>query len=72
MSGKDINGRAVAAGILAGVVTGATELKKNGWSPRLVSIRIGENHAVDLYVRNQRRTADKGGIASEEKQHFRR
>ncbi len=68
MSGKDINGRAVAAGILAGVATDASELKKNGWSPRLVSIRIGENYAADLYVRNQRRTADKGGIAFEEKQ----
>ena len=36
-----------------------------GWQPRLVSIRVGVDPAVDLYVRNQERAARKVGIELE-------
>jgi methylenetetrahydrofolate dehydrogenase (NADP+)/methenyltetrahydrofolate cyclohydrolase len=36
-----------------------------GWQPRLVSIRVGVDPAVDLYIRNQERAARKVGIEFE-------
>ncbi|MBC6440226.1 MAG: bifunctional 5,10-methylenetetrahydrofolate dehydrogenase/5,10-methenyltetrahydrofolate cyclohydrolase [Rhodospirillales bacterium] len=42
-------------------------LKDAGWDPRLISIVIGDTAAVEIYVRNQRRTAGKVGIAFDER-----
>ena len=58
--------RALAERILRQVAVGVSELN-NGWPPKLVSIQIGENSAVDLYIRNQRRKAEAVGIEFEER-----
>lgn len=67
MHKHDINGRALADEILTGVARDVRELTGSGWAPKLMSIRVGENPAVELYVRNQKRHAEKVGIAFEEK-----
>jgi methylenetetrahydrofolate dehydrogenase (NADP+)/methenyltetrahydrofolate cyclohydrolase len=69
MKNKLIDGRALASKILGQVSLGGAEIKKAGWSPKLVSIKVGNNPAVDLYVRNQKRQAKKAGIEFVEK-HF--
>ena len=65
----DIDGRALAATMLEQLSREVEQLSASGWAPRLVSLRVGENDAVDLYVRNQRRNAEKARIDFEEK-HF--
>ena len=66
-SQTEIHGRALSDKILGGVAKEVAELKNNGWPPKLVSIKVGENPAVDLYIRNQRRKAENVGIEFEEK-----
>ena len=63
----EIYGRELSDQILSGVANDVAELKSNGWPPKLVSIKVGENPSVDLYIRNQRRKAENAGIAFEEK-----
>lgn len=63
----DIDGRALAREILGDVALRVQELTRSGWAPKLMSIRVGEDPAVDLYIRNQKRDAEKVGIAFEEK-----
>lgn len=65
MSHKTINGKAVAQAILNRVKQRTADLIEQGWTPRLTSIQIGESPAIDLYVRNQRRTCEKVGIQFE-------
>jgi len=67
MVAKVIDGRVVADEILADVARQVAELKAFGWPPKLVSIRVGENPAVELYIRNQKRKAEQVGIIFEEK-----
>ncbi len=69
MSHKIINGKAVAQSILNRVKQQTADLIEQGWPPRLISIQIGQSPAIDLYVRNQRRTCDKVGIQFEHR-HF--
>ena len=69
MLNQVIDGRTVAAAMLEGVSSDVDALRQDGWIPQLVSIRIGDSPAVDLYVRNQKRNADKVGIHFVEK-HF--
>ena len=64
-----IDGRAVAATTLEKVAKDVATLREGGWVPRLVSIRIGDDTAVDLYVRNQQRNAETVGIEFVEKQY---
>jgi len=64
-----IDGRVVAAATLEKVAKDVAALRENGWIPRLVSIRIGDDSAVDLYVRNQQRNAEKVGIEFTEKHY---
>ena len=59
---RDIDGKAVASSILAKVTQDVSELNASGWRPRLVSIRIGDDPAVNLYIRNQERAATQVGI----------
>jgi len=59
---RDIDGKAVASSILAKVTQDVSELKASGWRPRLVSIRVGDDPAVNLYIRNQERAAIQVGI----------
>ena len=64
---RDIDGKAVAATILAEVTVGVQDLVAANWQPRLISIRIGDDSAVNLYIRNQQRSAQKVGIEFEQK-----
>ena len=66
---KDLDGRAIAAGINEECRRQVETLKESGWAPRLVSVVIGDVAAVEIYVRNQKRTAERLGIAFEER-HF--
>ena len=67
MTGIEIDGKLVANEILQKVAVDVDALKQDGWAPTLVSIRIGDNSAVDRYVRNQQRNASKVGIDCIEK-----
>jgi methylenetetrahydrofolate dehydrogenase (NADP+) / methenyltetrahydrofolate cyclohydrolase len=53
--------------MLAEVAVKAAALTEAGWAPRLVSIKVGENPAVDAYIRNQRAKAERAGIEFEER-----
>lgn len=69
MGAKILDGRVIGAAILDEAAVDVERLKNDGWTPRLVSIKIGENPAVDLYVRNQKNKAEKAGIIFIER-HF--
>ena len=69
MKHLDIDGRAIAAEMLARIAVDVEDLRKSGWPPKLVSIKVGDNSEVDLYVRNQRRKAEKAGIEFVEKHY---
>jgi len=62
MGNQKINGREVAAKLLVEIAQDVAALKKENWDPKLVSIKVGDDDSVDLYVRNQKRNADKVGI----------
>ena len=62
---RDINGREVAAQMHARTAEEVASLAAVGWQPRLGSIRVGVDPAVDLYIRNQERAARKVGIEFE-------
>jgi methylenetetrahydrofolate dehydrogenase (NADP+)/methenyltetrahydrofolate cyclohydrolase len=69
MSAIILDGKAIGAEILADVSKQVAELTASRWAPKLISIKIGENPAVDLYIRNQRIKAEQAGIQFEEKQY---
>ena len=69
MSAKILDGRAVAKDILAEVSADVVPLVDSGWAPRLVSIKVGDDSAVELYVRNQRRNALQVGIEFDERHY---
>ncbi len=60
-------GKPVADEIIASVYTGVEALAEKGWPTKLVSITIGDVAAVNLYVRNQARGAQRAGILFEER-----
>lgn len=62
MQHLNIDGRAVAEKMIEQISNEVTQLKKEHWLPKLVSIKIGDNPAVERYVRNQKRKADQTGI----------
>ena len=66
MSHSVLDGRAVAETMLAQTRAQVADLKATGWAPRLCSISVGDVSAVQLYVRNQKRTAEKANIQFEE------
>ena len=66
---SNIDGRALAEKMLNQIRVDVTALKKEHWSPKLVSIKIGDNPAVDRYVRNQKRNAEQTGIEFSEKHY---
>jgi len=68
MQHSNINGTAIAGKMLNEISTDVENLKQENWGPKLVSIKIGENPAVDRYIRNQKRNADKVGIEFVERQ----
>lgn len=65
MTATLIDGRAIAARMLAEVSADAQTLAAAGWEPRLVSISVGDAAAAELYVRNQRKSAEAAGVAFE-------
>ena len=65
MTATLIDGKAIAARMVAEVAAEAADLQKAGWAPRLVSISVGDVAAAELYVRNQRRQAEAAGVAFE-------
>lgn len=69
MSAKILDGKAISGEILEETTNSVIRLKNEGWTPRLVSIKIGDNPAADLYVRNQKNKAEKVGIIFIER-HF--
>lgn len=66
---KELDGRKIAAKMLEKTGDEVARLSDSGWAPRLVSVVIGDTDAVEIYVRNQKRTAERVGIAFEER-HF--
>ena len=69
MSANLLDGKEIAREILEEVSAEVSELKTSGWDPKLISIKVGENLSVDLYIRNQRLKAEKVGIIFEEKRY---
>ena len=69
MSANILDGKEIAREILEEVSAEVSELKTSGWNPKLISIKVGENPSVDLYIRNQRLKAEKVGIIFEEKRY---
>ena len=69
MSANILDGKEIAREILEEVSAEVSELKTSGWDPKLISIKVGENPAVDIYIRNQRLKAEKVGIIFEEKDY---
>ncbi|MEQ8604269.1 MAG: bifunctional 5,10-methylenetetrahydrofolate dehydrogenase/5,10-methenyltetrahydrofolate cyclohydrolase [Marivibrio sp.] len=67
MGDRDLRGKPVAERILGEVRAEAERLAETGWRPRLMSITVGDVAAVDVYVRNQKRVAEKAGVAFEER-----
>lgn len=61
-----LDGRAVQQRIVASVRDELEQLKANGKVGRLVSIAIGDIDAVAVYIRNQKRVAEKAGIPFED------
>ena len=60
-----LDGRAVAAKVLAGVKTGAAALvARTGVTPTLAVVLVGDYAPSQIYVRSKKRTADEVGIAS--------
>ncbi len=64
---KDLDGKRIAADMNAASNDDVERLKEGGWAPRLISVVIGDVDAVEIYVRNQKRAAEKIGIAFDER-----
>src|SRR5690625_6489652 len=62
-----LRGKPVANEIREEVKVEAADLEASGWPIKLVSLTIGEVPEAALYVRNQARTAERIGIAFEER-----
>jgi methylenetetrahydrofolate dehydrogenase (NADP+)/methenyltetrahydrofolate cyclohydrolase len=69
MSHSVLNGREIAETMLEQTRAHVADLTATGWAPKLCSISVGDVSAVQLYVRNQKRVADRATIQFEE-MHF--
>jgi len=65
MAYKLLKGKAITQGIRDETQKQAASLHEQGWTPRLASLEIGHNPAAALYIRNQKRVANKLGIEFE-------
>lgn len=65
MRAQLIDGKAIASNIHADNAKLAAQLTDKGWSPKLVSISVGDVAAADLYVRNQQKNAARSGVEFE-------
>lgn len=66
---KIIDGRKHARGLLAEIAQRVLALSESGWTPRLVSLDVGDNPAVGVYLRGQQRAAHEVGVAYE-RRHY--
>ena len=57
-----LDGKQIAKDILEDVSVKVSELKLSRWDPKLISIKVGTNPAVDLYISNQLLKAEQVGI----------
>lgn len=64
---KIIDGRSHAQVLIEKLRPDVADLAQQGWQPHLVSMTVGDVEEVGLYVRNQRRNAEKAGIGFEER-----
>lgn len=62
MSAGIIDGRVVAAVVLADLSTEIQRLKHRGITPCLVALRVGDDPASEIYVRNKARKAEEIGL----------
>lgn len=62
-----LDGRTIAERIREKVARKISDLKEHNWQPRLVSLGIGAAEPAKLYIRNQRRVAEKLGIDFDER-----
>ncbi len=65
MAFKLLKGKAITQKIRDETQQMAQSLQEQGWTPRLASLEIGHNPAAALYIRNQKRVANKLGIEFE-------
>jgi len=65
MSATLIDGKAIAARMRDRTRDEASGLSDLGWTPRLVSISVGDVAAAELYVRNQQKQAEASGVGFE-------
>ncbi|MFL5454767.1 MAG: tetrahydrofolate dehydrogenase/cyclohydrolase catalytic domain-containing protein, partial [Myxococcales bacterium] len=65
MAAKIIDGKAIAARVRAEVAQGVKELvARTGLAPGLAAVRVGEDPASIIYVRNKIKACAEVGIAS--------
>ena len=65
---KILRGGTLAKKIFDDVKVESSALSARGWQPRLLSITVGNDESSLVYIRNQRRVAEKCGIEFEETQ----
>jgi methylenetetrahydrofolate dehydrogenase (NADP+)/methenyltetrahydrofolate cyclohydrolase len=63
MAAELLKGAPIAERIREGLAAQVAELKDQGVNPSLVALQVGENPASAVYVGQQKKTADKLGIA---------
>ena len=68
ISNNALFGRPVADEILTKTKAAVEKLSAIGWPAKLVSITIGDVAAVNLYVRNQAKAAEKASIQFEQRE----
>ncbi len=64
MSATRIDGKKLAATVREEVRVAAAELREKGVVPGLAAIRVGDDPASEVYVRNKRRACEKAGMTS--------
>ena len=69
LSHKIIDGKSQAERIKDEIRVRVKILMEMGWQPRLVSIDVGDNPAIAVYIKNQQRACDQVGIHFEHR-HF--
>lgn len=69
MTATLIDGKLIARNMREGLARDVAELDQSGWSPKLVSITVGDGSASALYVRNQQRQAEAVGIEFEQRNY---
>lgn len=65
MTAKIIDGKAIAAQTESDLRARISALSDRGIQPKLVAVRVGEDSASEIYVRNKARKAEELGLAGE-------